>query len=34
MGYKVLKWDSRIEDKGKHGKFENLGRVLLGNRIP
>ena len=21
---KVLKWDSRREDKGKHGKFENL----------
>lgn len=24
MGDKVLKWDSRREDKGKHGKFENL----------
>ena len=21
---KVLKWDSRREDKGKHGKFDNL----------
>jgi hypothetical protein len=20
----VLRWDARIEDKGKHGKFENL----------
>ena len=24
IGYKVLKWDSRREDKGKHGNFENL----------
>ena len=24
IGDKVLKWDSRKEDKGKHGKFENL----------
>ena len=24
IGDKVLKWDSRREDKGKHGKFENL----------
>ena len=24
VGDKVLKWDSRREDKGKHGKFENL----------
>ena len=24
LGDKVLKWDSRREDKGKHGKFENL----------
>jgi len=24
MGDKVLKWDSRREDKGKHGKFESL----------
>ena len=23
-GDKVLKWDSRREDKGKHGKFDNL----------
>ena len=24
IGEKVLKWDYRREDKGKHGKFENL----------
>ena len=24
VGDKVLKWDSRREDKGKHGKFDNL----------
>lgn len=24
IGDTVLKWDSRREDKGKHGKFENL----------
>ena len=24
IGDKVLKWDSRSEDKGKHGKFDNL----------
>ena len=24
VGEKVLKWDSRREDKGKHGKFDNL----------
>lgn len=24
LGDKVLKWDSRREDKGKHGKFDNL----------
>ena len=24
IGDIVLKWDSRREDKGKHGKFENL----------
>ena len=24
IGQKVLKWDSRREDKGKHGKFDNL----------
>ena len=24
IGDKVLKWDSRREDKGKHGKFDNL----------
>ena len=26
IGDKVLKWDSRREDKGKHGKFDNLWR--------
>ena len=24
IGDKVLKWDSRRDDKGKHGKFDNL----------
>ena len=24
MGDSVLKWDARNEDKGKHGKFNNL----------
>ena len=24
IGYLVLKWDARYEDKGKHGKFDNL----------
>ena len=24
LGDLVLKWDARYEDKGKHGKFENL----------
>ena len=24
LGYLVLKWDSRNEYKGKHGKFDNL----------
>ena len=24
LGDKVLKWDSRREDKGKHGKFDFL----------
>ena len=24
IGDKVLKWDYRREDKGKHGKFDNL----------
>ena len=24
IGNVVLKWDSRREEKGKHGKFENL----------
>ena len=27
VGEKVLKWDSRREDKGKHGKFDNLWLV-------
>ena len=27
IGDKVLKWDSRNEEKGKHGKFENLWKV-------
>jgi hypothetical protein len=27
IGYKVLKWDSRKEGKGKHGKFDNLWKV-------
>ena len=26
IGDKVLKWDSRREDKGKHGKFDSLWR--------
>ena len=31
VGDKVLKWDSRREDKAKHGKFDNLwlGRYLI-----
>ena len=24
IGDNILKWDSRREDKGKHGKFDNL----------
>ena len=24
LGYRVLRWDSRREDKGKHGKFDFL----------
>jgi hypothetical protein len=24
LGYWVLKWDARNQDKGKHGKFDNL----------
>lgn len=27
LGYKALKWDSRREDKGKHGKFDFLWKV-------
>eukprot|EP00253_Pinus_taeda_P028532 PITA_28532 len=27
LGDKVLKWDSRREDKGKHGKFDFLWKV-------
>ena len=32
---KVLKWDSRREDKGKHGKFDNLwqGPCLIQSAI-
>ena len=26
IGNKVLRWDSRREDKGKHGKFDSLWR--------
>ena len=36
LGDKVLKWDSRREDKGKHGKFENICKcpyVLLSEEI-
>ena len=25
----VLKWDARIEDKGKHGKFDHLWKALI-----
>ena len=34
-GDKVLKWDSRREDKGKHGKFDNLwqGPYLIQSTI-
>ena len=28
IGDKVLKWDSRREDKGKHGKFDSLWQGL------
>ena len=24
IGYLMLKWDAKHEDKGKHGKFDNL----------
>ena len=24
LGYFILKWDARFEDKGKHGKFDHL----------
>ena len=27
IGDKVLKWDSRREDKGNHGKFDSLWQV-------
>jgi len=27
LGDVVLHWDARNEDKGKHGKFENLWKV-------
>ena len=39
IGDEVLKWDSRREDKGKHGKFENLWKGLyiihstIGNNV-
>ena len=35
IGDKVLKWDSRREDKGKHGKFENLwkGPFIISSTI-
>jgi len=29
IGEKVLKWDSRREDKGKHGKFKNIWKVCI-----
>ena len=29
IGEKVLKWDSRREDKGKHGKFDFLWKKLF-----
>ena len=35
IGYQVLKWDSRREDKGKHGKFDFLWKgpyVIYGYR--
>ena len=35
IGNKVLKWDSRREDKGKHGKFENMWKgpyIVHSNR--
>ena len=27
IGDTVMKWDSKREEKGKHGKFENLWKV-------
>ena len=35
IGDKVLKWDSRREEKGKHGKFDNLwqGPYLIQSAI-
>ena len=35
IGDKVLKWDSRREDKGKHGKFDNLwqGSYIIQSAI-
>ena len=24
LGYLILKWDVKFEDKGKHGKFDHL----------
>lgn len=29
LGDKVLKWDSRREDKGKHGKFDFYGMIPM-----
>ena len=29
LGDKVLKWDARYEDNGKHGKFTIYGKVLI-----
>ena len=36
IGDKVLKWDSRREDKGKHGKFDLLWKgpyIIYGYRV-
>ena len=35
VGNVILKWDSRREEKGKHGKFENLwkGRYIHAERV-
>ena len=31
LGDKVLKWDSRREDKGKHGKFDFLWKGRMSS---